>query len=80
MAVTAGIRESSASAVRAALTGGKRDVRGMLFAAALRSGPARIVVKRPRLAPPLRVTGAPPVTSQLPGRSSRFDVYVLPRG
>ena len=35
MAVTAGIRESSASAVRAALTGGKRDVRGMLFAAAL---------------------------------------------
>ena len=35
MAVTAGIRESSAAAVRAALTGGKRDVRGMLFAAAL---------------------------------------------
>ena len=35
MAVTAGIRASSASAVRAALTGGKRDVRGMLFAAAL---------------------------------------------
>jgi phosphate transport system permease protein len=35
MAVTSGIRESSAAAVRAALTGGKRDVRGMLFAVAL---------------------------------------------
>ena len=35
MAVTSSIRESSANAVRAALTGGKRDVRGMAFAAAL---------------------------------------------
>jgi len=35
MAVTSSIRESSGNAVRAALTGGKRDVRGMLFAAAL---------------------------------------------
>ena len=35
MAVTASIRDSSASAVRAALTGGKRDVRGMIFAVAL---------------------------------------------
>jgi 16S rRNA (guanine1516-N2)-methyltransferase len=50
-----------------------------LFAAALRSGAARVVVKRPRLAPPLEAPGAPPVTSRLLGRSSRFDVYVLPR-
>lgn len=50
-----------------------------LFAAALASGAARIVVKRPRLAPPLEAPGAPPVTSRLLGRSSRFDVYVLPR-
>jgi phosphate transport system permease protein len=35
MAVTSSIRESSASAVHSALTGGKRDVRGMVFAAAL---------------------------------------------
>lgn len=35
MAVTSSIRESSANAVRSALTGGKRDVRGMLFALAL---------------------------------------------
>lgn len=35
MAVTSSIRESSGNAVRAALTGGKRDLRGMLFAAAL---------------------------------------------
>lgn len=35
MAVTASIRDSSANAVAAALTGGKRDVRGWLFAAAL---------------------------------------------
>ena len=32
MAVTASIRDSSGNAVRAALTNGKRDVRGMLFA------------------------------------------------
>ena len=35
MAVTASIRESSAQAVRASITSGKRDVKGMLFAAAL---------------------------------------------
>lgn len=35
MAVTASIRDSSAAAVRASLTTGKRDVKGMLFAAAL---------------------------------------------
>ena len=35
MAVTASIRDSSSNAVRAALTGGKRDVRGMLFALTL---------------------------------------------
>ncbi len=35
MAVTSSIRESSASVVRAALTGGKRDVKGMVFAAML---------------------------------------------
>jgi len=51
-----------------------------LFAAALVCGAARIVVKRPRRAPPLEAPGAPPVTSRLLGRSSRFDVYVLPRG
>ena len=50
-----------------------------LFVAALRSGATRIVVKRPRLAPPLEAPGAPPVTTRLLGRSSRFDVYVLPR-
>ena len=49
-----------------------------LFAAALASGASRIVVKRPRLAPPLTAPGAPPVTTRLLGRSSRFDVYVLP--
>lgn len=32
MAVTTSIRDSSGNAVRAALTGGKRDVRGMIFA------------------------------------------------
>ena len=35
MAVTSSIRESSATVVRAALTGGKRDVKGMVFAAML---------------------------------------------
>ena len=35
MALTAGIKESSASVVRAALTRGKRDVRGLMFGAAL---------------------------------------------
>ncbi|MFA7297040.1 MAG: class I SAM-dependent methyltransferase [Dehalococcoidia bacterium] len=50
-----------------------------LFAAALRSGASRIVVKRPRLAPPLEAPGGPPVTTRLLGRSSRFDVYVLSR-
>ncbi len=35
MAVTTSIRDSSANAVRAALTGGKRDVRGMIFAVML---------------------------------------------
>lgn len=35
MAVTASIRDSSSNAVRAALTSGKRDVRGMLFALTL---------------------------------------------
>lgn len=50
-----------------------------LFAAAVASGAGRIVVKRPRLAPPLTAPGAPTVTTRLMGRSSRFDVYVLPR-
>lgn len=50
-----------------------------LLAAALASGAGRIVVKRPRLAPPLQAPDAPPVTMRLLGRSSRFDVYVLPR-
>ncbi|HNJ96699.1 MAG TPA: phosphate ABC transporter permease PstA [Ilumatobacteraceae bacterium] len=35
MTVTNSVRESSASAVRAALTGGKRDVRGIVFAVML---------------------------------------------
>ncbi len=35
MAVTSSIRESSASVVRASLTGGKRDVKGMVFATML---------------------------------------------
>ncbi len=35
MADTSSIRESSATVVRAALTGGKRDVKGMIFAAML---------------------------------------------
>lgn len=35
MAVTSSIRESSAAAVRASLTSGRRDVRGMVFAALL---------------------------------------------
>jgi phosphate transport system permease protein len=35
MALTSSIRQSSATVVRAALTGGKRDVKGMVFAAML---------------------------------------------
>ena len=35
MAITASIRETTSATVRAGLTGGKRDVRGLLFAAAL---------------------------------------------
>jgi 16S rRNA (guanine1516-N2)-methyltransferase len=50
-----------------------------LLAAALASGCARVVVKRPRLAPPLTAPAAPPVTTRIEGRSSRFDVYVPPR-
>ena len=51
----------------------------VLFAAALACGATRVVVKRPRLAPALQAAEAPPVTTRLLGRSSRFDVYVLPR-
>lgn len=45
-----------------------------LFAQALAAQPKRIVVKRPRLAPPL--AGRTP-THVLTGRASRFDVYQL---
>ncbi len=58
------------------LTGGQEDAAGKrLLVAALRSGAPRIVVKRPRLAPPL--AGQRPA-SQITGRASRFDIYLRP--
>ena len=54
---------------------GPADDADRLFEAALRSGCHRVVVKRPRLAPPLQAPDAPKIGMRLEGRSSRFDVY-----
>lgn len=50
---------------------------GALLAAALRTSARRVVVKRPRKAPPL--TGADPITGHL-GKALRFDVYRTQQG
>ncbi|MEX2445898.1 MAG: class I SAM-dependent methyltransferase, partial [Dehalococcoidia bacterium] len=49
-----------------------------LLDAALRSGARRVVLKRPLRAPALVAPGRPPPSTQLRGRSARFDVYVPP--
>lgn len=61
----------------ARLTGGEErsDDAGQLLAAALRSGCRRVVMKRPRHAPPLIVPGGLAPTSRFEGRAARFDVY-----
>jgi 16S rRNA (guanine1516-N2)-methyltransferase len=46
-----------------------------LLAAAKRTGPTRIAVKRPLRAPPL---SSAPVSFSITGKSSRFDVYLPP--
>lgn len=57
---------------------GHDDDADRLFAPALASGARRVVVKRPRLAPPLGGPLAPSPTMRIEGRSSRFDIYVIP--
>lgn len=54
------------------LAAGAGDSGEALLAPALRAAGHRVVVKRPRLAPPL---GGMKPDWQLSGRSSRFDVY-----
>lgn len=54
---------------------GPADDADHLFESALHSGCRRVMVKRPRLAPPLHTPDAPKVGMRLEGRSSRFDIY-----
>lgn len=54
------------------LTGEQADHGATLLATALATGHHRIVVKRPRKAPPL--PGPTPITTH-PGRAHRFDIY-----
>ncbi len=56
-------------------SGGDPAADSQLLAAALAAGSPRVVVKRPRLAPPL--AGVRP-DLQLAGRASRFDIYLRP--
>jgi 16S rRNA (guanine1516-N2)-methyltransferase len=54
---------------------GRQDDAGQLLAAALETGAARVVVKRPRTVPPL---AAHPPSHSLGGKTTRFDVYLAP--
>lgn len=53
---------------------GDDDDANELFRAALDCTTQRVVVKRARLAPQLE---GPPPTSSIPGRQTRFDIYVM---
>lgn len=55
------------------LVGRENDTR-QLFTAALSAACRRVVVKRPRTAPPL---ADPPPSHSLNGKTTRFDVYML---
>jgi 16S rRNA (guanine1516-N2)-methyltransferase len=59
------------------LVGKDEDADGLL-AHALASASYRVVVKRPRKAPPLGINGVDRLPSyQLEGKSSRYDIYAL---
>jgi 16S rRNA (guanine1516-N2)-methyltransferase len=55
---------------------GDDDDAGELLALALTRANRRVVVKRPRLAPPLQ---GPAATLSLQGKSIRYDIYIVPR-